>query len=666
MSAQLRDVFEFEARPGEIAIKGKIGYPAIDVGPAYVIDTTIEEPANDNIENPDDRAAQRQLFNDTIKRFDGILEKMKQKAHLVAVEMRDVYAETIDTEQILLNNVIGIDGDIRDRITNEGISAERAIYDYYEADIQRAEKRTTDIKERRAAEGKTLTDKEKINLAKAVEYPKYFRDALITLARGGEPHSLDRIPEKIPTESPIPVSRNFQVADLANFRRADGHGTKIHSLIRSHGTLGDHIGVIARGLRLPVANISDGERARIHDGDMVIVDGANDLIIVNPDEERLAEYTAKMKQEGAENRYYAGLSNKEKWSQTRDEEIIKISANIAYADEMYAVDINNASAIGLYRTELAILARRPNGTSENKMLEIYDQIAKDSIDKNGKAKSITMRTPDFVGDKDFKDPDKDYTPEEEAELEAEKQKYIRDSLWAMHQAAKNNPDATIHVMFPMINTPEEFETMKALAHKVATEVGIPPLKTGCMIETPEAVRNMAEIDADFYSVGTNDLIPLILQYDRFDEKAAEEFDPKDPTNPLVLEALSHIVETAKEKGQEDKLSICGDIASDPRYFALLVGLGYKHLSSGVGNVPYQKELARRIDTREAQALVTQLKEMEDPTNPHGRDMRQKREDLLENFNKKYLGLNWNGKFDDWRPEAEQEADPDFAGTDGST
>jgi phosphoenolpyruvate-protein kinase (PTS system EI component) len=241
-----------------------------------------------------------------------------------------------------------------------------------------------------------------------------------------------------------------------------------------------------------------------------------------------------------------------------------------------------------------------------------------------------MRTADLVGDKK-----KNMRPEEIERL-------IRNQLEAIHTVSKEYPK-TFYVMFPQIDNIADFEKYAAWHREAAEKVGVAPLKCGSMIESVSAVALLNQIldhkDLEFISVGTNDLIANVLNYDRYSSEANEKYDP---TNPAVLIQLREIITKANAK--RVPVSVCGDMASDPRYFALLVGLGYKHVSSAVGLVPMMKEIGNRIDTEKARALVETIFK-----NP--KMTKQEREQLLDDFNQKELGLYPDGQIEmAWPPE----------------
>lgn len=618
---RLTEDFGYRARPGEIIVPARIGYKGMDMGPAYVISDRFDGKIDTALrETPEGREAELVKFDNALTKFLGIFHRMSLRADKVGVQINDAYENMLEAELLFAEQQVKKIQPLREKISEIGISAEKAIDSYFSPQIQKVLAAIERLKD----EDGTLSENGAL-LQKPLGMLYFGKNTLLNLVRGNDYHSLDGLTGNLPiTQSPIPVKTNFQVGDLGFLRDDTGHGTKVHSIIRCDGTSGDHTEIIAKGVRIAVANVESAQMAQIKNGEMLIVDGRKGIIIIDPAPQTLEEYTEEINATEKRNRRLTGASMREKWASTLDNATIKISANIGFVDEMYAVTASNAAAVGLYRTEIDIKARSDldnANTPLSKFVEIYDALAKASIDNKGKAKSITMRTPDLVEDKKIRN----LTPEKKEEL-------TNDCIRAICITQKNNPPACFHIMFPMIETAAQFSEMRERVYNIAREENISAPKTGAMIETLGAIKEMEFMNADFYSIGTNDLIPQIIGYDRYKESNAY-----DPTDPRVISALEQIMHEAIIQNKQDALSICGDVASQPKYFALLIGMEFSHLSAGPGEVPFHKELVRRINTGDAAKLLERIKDTPD---------REERIKILEQFNEELLGLHPDGTLEE--------------------
>ena len=618
--------FEYVAKEGETVIRNvRIGHKSIDMGKAYVIKDRYEGAIDEETVIPEeDREAEAEKLEEAFTNLNGILQRMLDRSDKIGIQIQDVYEHMLNAE---LKAAKGHQKSRLEKFKKEiiqfGKTAEAVTYAFYNGRIKQLLSSIEGLKD----EDGELTEDGKL-LQKPLGHSYFFLNTIVNSLRGQEFHSLDRIRGNLPqTESVIPVKRQFEVGDLGFLKNDDGHGTKVHSIIRCYGTSGDHTEILAKGVRIAVANTGKSKLQNIKDGQMLIVDGRKGIIIKDPAPKTIEHYQAEIEALDQRNKILVGRSITEKTkgetARTLNNQKIVISANLGFIDEMYAANLSGARSVGLYRSEIDIKSRHDLDRADTplkKFVEIYDALAKMSIDKVGNTMPITIRTPDMVADKSIEGKTK-----EDIDL------LIENCIRGVLIAQKNNPAAEFRIMFPMIETAEQFNEMRNLVYRLAEEIGVEPPQCGAMIETKSAIQEMKKMDADFYSIGTNDLIPDILGYERYENSEAY-----DPTDPKVMQALLDIQENAAQQGKANRLSICGDVASQPMYFAMLVGMGYNHLSTGPGEIPFHKELVRRIDTRSAEQLVERMKKVE---------TREEREQLLKDYNEDYLGLSPTGEFD---------------------
>ncbi len=288
----------------------------------------------------------------------------------------------------------------------------------------------------------------------------------------------------------------------------------------------------------------------------------------------------------------------------------------------------NPSGIGLYRTEV-IADMRYNNVTETYDVKvedwkrIFEHNMRSAASKGDGYVHTTIRTADLAGDKS------DLAKEKREEAQ---EKITRDQMLALaelqddisNQGYKNK----IKLMIPMISSCEEMNNKQDMMDECAKEVGVKTIKLGCMVEVPALITELDRLYTAFMSVGSNDLIHSILSIDRYDSESIKKYDP---TNPAVLKAFDQITSVGEDR--DIPVSICGNLASDPRYTALLIGAGFNSMSVGIDAIPAIKEIASRIDSIEARQLFETILETE---------TRAEREEVLEEFNNS-IGLSADGR-----------------------
>ncbi len=372
--------------------------------------------------------------------------------------------------------------------------------------------------------------------------------------------------------------------------------TKVLGFITEKGTQTSHTAIVARALEIPALVGVRDIISNVKTGDLVILDGERGFAIVNPTPKVLNTYKEEQKKYNFKSKLLKKM--KRLASKTLDNRIIELYANIEFAEEVSNVLENNASGIGLFRTEF-IYINRANLPTEEEQFNIYKTV----VQKMGK-KPVVIRTLDIGGDKYlpyFKIP-----PEQNPFLGL---RAIRLSLVNIN-ILKNQIRAilrvssfgNVRIMFPMITVVEEFLEAKKIVEEVRAELKIKKvnfdenIKIGAMIEVPSIVLLSEELakHADFFSIGTNDLIQYTLAVDRGNEAVAKLYDN---LNPAVLKLIKMAVENAHKN--DLKISICGEMASDPVAAYLLVGLGVDELSMNSAAILNVKNLIRKIKFQDA-------------------------------------------------------------------
>lgn len=617
--------FQTAARPGEKIITNvEMGYPGIIIGHAYVIQQQIHtpiEPSDEIKADPDYSQTELNKFKEAHRRVTAQYQRRYDQAGKLPVEFYDSTEQMIEAEQMIVSQLTRpgstvsfadckID-DIGEKAhpillaIKDGKSAHGAIFEYLNQQKEKA------IKGKESAE-------EKRNYGSVVLFNQQLdrlNDIILSFQAAINPHLKPNHIEDAPDGS-IPVTPSIPVGDMIHFRRRDGKGTRIDGTVNCEGTDKDHSNIVGRSARITMAKTDRDTLKSIRNGDLMIIDGPQGRIIMDPAPETVAEYTEAAHNQKELDHEMTRKWRKTKWPRTKDGHRIKVSANTGYSDEYGAVDRVNPGKIGLHRTELTILGREGFGTTEDKWYEIFSAL----LDKAG-GRAITIRSLDFAGDKIDTHV---FNPNDSTEEREEKMRERLESQFRALLRVRNDKDTNkLHLMFPMIRTAAEFSKLQGHVDECASSLGVKTIRAGAMIETTAVIDDLAEMKAGFFSVGTNDLIPHIIDFDRYNKGAEKEYDPTDKRVISVLEKIS----ASQESGRE--VSVCGDMATDPRYMAILIGTGFEHLSCGISRVSLIKELVSRVDIEKSYVLVQSLKKL--PT-------KAERDQYLDRWNEQHLGL----------------------------
>jgi phosphoenolpyruvate-protein kinase (PTS system EI component) len=383
MPTKLPQNFGHAARPGEIVLPMSCGYPGIVMGPAYLINNQhyndreiLKKSIRDNHYTAEQ---QSQRLEDAFSRCEAHYERQKLNSKNMPVEIDDEFEGMVETESLLLISE-------KSKVLSEmksGKSPELAIYDHFETRIATlkktyktsmaaqnkimAELSAGTIKNQDAEEALRKEDFAILNSQRYIGMVSYQRDMLISQLFGKTLKSLETAPP-----GSIPAASSYPVGDLIYLRNSNGMGIRIHGLICWDESMNnnDHTAIMSKAARATLAKIDKAAAERIREGDRVIIDGRRKIVIINPAPQTIAEMTKELQQHKADSQAITDKSHARKWAKSVNEETIKISANIGYADDMMATQNVNAAAIGLYRTEIPVLTRL-YGTNLSKWIEIF-------------------------------------------------------------------------------------------------------------------------------------------------------------------------------------------------------------------------------------------------------------------------------------------------------
>jgi phosphotransferase system enzyme I (PtsI) len=365
------------------------------------------------------------------------------------------------------------------------------------------------------------------------------------------------------------------------------------------GGVESHTAIMARSIGLPAVLGVAGLVEAVEGGSTVIVDGDAGVIVIEPSAETLAEYQDRLRVLRQETRSLARLANLP--AVTRDEIAIRLQANIELPREIESAVAMGAEGVGLLRTEFLFMNREdlPGEDEQYRALK--------SIVAGMEGREITMRTLDVGGDKlaysldgHIGDSANPALGLRAIRLSLREERLLDAQLGAMLRAGAHGP---VRILLPMISNMAELkqvrERMKLVARRLTRRRvrfadPLPPL--GIMIEVPGAALAADALahQADFFAIGTNDLTMYTLAIDRGDDQVAHLYNP---LHPAVLRLIQFSTEAALRTGIP--ICLCGEIAGDPRYTALLVGLGIRDLSMAANALPRVKQRIRALDLNAA-------------------------------------------------------------------
>jgi phosphotransferase system enzyme I (PtsI) len=402
-------------------------------------------------------------------------------------------------------------------------------------------------------------------------------------------------------EEVIIVARELSPIQTAGFDKKFVKG-----IASDAGGRTSHAAIVARSLGIPAVVALEDFSTVVNADDVVIIDGNRGIVIVSPDEKTIQQYTEYREE-------FAELGHKlnairEKPAVTRDGTKVTLLGNIEFPNEAQVVLEKGGDGIGLYRTEFLYL-NRPEEPTEEEHYEAYSQTIKTMKDK-----PVVIRTLDLGADKFTQS--KRFVREPNPFLGLRSIRFCLQNLMMfktqLRAILRASVLGNVKIMFPLITNQQELMQAKMILHDVMEDLSEEhidynrDMPVGIMIETPSAALTASTLakEVSFFSIGTNDLTQYTLAVDRSNELVSTLYSTADPA---VLRLIRTVVQDA-HKAQID-LSICGEVASEPEYIMLLLGMGVRTFSLASPMIPEIKQIIRSVTITDCNKLARKVVSM---------------------------------------------------------
>ncbi len=554
----------------ETILRGIGGSPGICIGKAYLVD-------KEGVDVMPKYVISEKMLTAEKKRFKAAVKKATDELRAIIKETPEELREhalILETHAVLLKDKM-LYGRTIETIDNEQINAEWALKKVI-AQIRPMFECMADP---------YLRDR--------VEDISHVSNRIMKHLVGAESVNIRTIDKRV-----ILVARDLSPAETSQIQLE-----RVMGFVTDGGGRASHTSIIARSLEIPAVMGLEKATRVIQNDDIIIVDGIAGVVVINPSDESLIEAEGRKGQFELRRAAYARSSHLP--AQTKDGVRLSVMGNIELPEEVVAVLDRGGDGIGLYRTEFQYLART-EFPSEEELFEKYKDVIDVMPDKQ-----VTIRTLDINGDKAVAYVSAPHEVNPVLGLRAiryclQKPSVFKTQLRAILRAANYGQ---VRILIPMISRMDEVYQTRRILEEVAESLDKDGLdyqkdiQLGVMIEVPSAAI-MADViakEVDFFSIGTNDLIQYTMAIDRANGYVAHLYNP---LHPAVIRLLKQITDAARNN--DIPVSMCGEMASEPIYVPILMGLGLQELSTNPQAIPIVKSVIRTLSLSECRDFVEQV------------------------------------------------------------
>ncbi|WP_423798091.1 phosphoenolpyruvate--protein phosphotransferase [Neobacillus sp. SAB-20_R2A] len=535
------------------------------------------------LENPDLKVEKNAItdVNLEIKRLEQALELSKGELQKIkehtSLNLGDDKAEIFEAHLLVLNDPELIN-QIKDKIQNEHVNAEFALQEVVNMFVSMFEALDNEYMKERAADIRDVAKRILSHLL-GVTIPN---PSLIS-------------------EEVIMIAEDLTPSDTAQLNRqfVKGFTTNI-------GGRTSHSAIMARSMEIPAVVGTKTVMEDIKNGDVVILDGLDGKVIVNPTEEVIKEYNGKKAAYEAQKAEWAKLVNEP--TITKDGEHVELAANIGKPEDLTGVLENGGEGVGLYRTEFLYMGRTQLPTEEEQFAAFK------TVLEGMEGKPVVIRTLDIGGDKElpYLELPKEMNPFlgfRAIRLCLEMQDMFRTQLRALLRASVYG---NLKIMFPMIATLDEFRSAKALLEEEKQKLlaegqqVAEKIELGIMVEIPSTavLADQFAKEVDFFSIGTNDLIQYTMAADRMNQRVSYLYQPYSPS---ILRLVKMVIDAAHAEGKW--AGMCGEMAGDEKAIPLLLGLGLDEFSMSATSILKARSQILRLSKAEMKNLAEKALQM---------------------------------------------------------
>lgn len=393
--------------------------------------------------------------------------------------------------------------------------------------------------------------------------------------------------------------------ELSPSDTAEANTQFIEAFVTRTGSETSHVAITARARKIPFVSNVEFPDLTLFGPQLVIVDGKKGRVIFNPQEATLKNYQ-QLQQALGPHRKITPIQISH--AQTKDGLHIQLSANIEMAEELDILEEAGSLSVGLFRSEYLLLANNSLPTEEEQFIVYRSLVEKVDV------QTSVIRTFDLGGDKfsnlhPYRFESNPFLGLRAIRLMLQEPSFFKSQLRAILRASAFGQ---VSILFPMISDIQELRQAKALVEEAKKELAkafVPfarNIPIGCMIEVPSAAVTVDILshECDFFSIGTNDLVQYTLAVDRGHAQMSYLYQP---CHPSILRLIDVIVQ--KAHAQNKPVTVCGEVAADPKFVPLLVGLGVDELSISLPLIAAIKTVICAIDLLEAKALAQKVRSL---------------------------------------------------------